>query len=51
MIDVVTGFIKTERQCCDFFTFGLSVPKYNYIWLNITGPAGAKDFIRVELEL
>lgn len=25
MVDELTAFIKTERQCCDFFTFNLSV--------------------------
>ena len=25
MLDELTEFIKTERECCDFFTFNLSI--------------------------
>lgn len=43
-------FIKTERECCDFFIFGLSVSGDKIqIWLELTGAAGAKDFITAEL--
>ncbi|HEV8285077.1 MAG TPA: hypothetical protein VGQ09_12255 [Chitinophagaceae bacterium] len=48
IFDEVTSFIKTERQCCDFFTFNLSISDEN-IWLTITGPEGAKEFIEMEM--
>lgn len=52
MIDELTEFIKSERQCCDFFTFNLSIAgNGKEAWLQITGPDGAKDFITSELEL
>lgn len=52
MIDKLTEFIKTERQCCDFFTFGLSIDgDLKETRLSITGPEGAKEFIETELEL
>jgi hypothetical protein len=52
MIDSLTSFIKTERQCCDFFTFQLSVQDEKGVaWLTLTGPEGTKDFIHTELEL
>lgn len=50
MLDELTEFIKTERACCDFFTFGLSVAGNKSV-LTITGPKGAKEFITSELEL
>ncbi|MCE3228689.1 MAG: hypothetical protein K0S32_3240 [Bacteroidetes bacterium] len=51
-IDQLITFIKAERQCCDFFTFNLSVNgNPDELWLEITGAEGAKDFIKTELEL
>ena len=51
-IDELASFIKTERLCCDFFDFSLTV-KVNgtSALLTITGPKGAKDFIKTELDL
>src|SRR5256885_16295968 len=52
MIDELTEFIKTERECCDFFTFNLSVSgDKKESWLELTGMTGTKDFITKELEL
>ena len=51
-IDELTTFVKTERLCCDFFDFSLTVKgDGTSALLTITGPKGAKDFIRTELEL
>ncbi len=51
MLDELTEFIKTERQCCNFFTFNLIVNgKENFSWLEITGGEGVKEFIVGELE-
>ena len=51
-IDELTEFIKTERECCEFFTFDLSIAgDKNEAWLQLTGPEGAKDFITSELGL
>ncbi|MBS4027536.1 MAG: hypothetical protein KGZ58_02770 [Ignavibacteriales bacterium] len=50
ILDELTEFIKTERACCDFFTFGLSVSgDKSEAWLELTGVDGAKDFITTEL--
>lgn len=50
VIDELTAFIKAERTCCDFFAFGLRVPgDGSDIWLDLTGPAGVKEFITAEL--
>lgn len=52
MVDELSSFIKTERECCSFFTFNLSVAgDKSTAWLELTGPEGAKDFIKTELGL
>jgi hypothetical protein len=52
MVDELAEFIKTERACCDFFVFNLSISgDKTEAWLEITGPEGAKDFIAKELEM
>jgi hypothetical protein len=52
MIDELTEFAKSERQCCDFFTFNISINgDTNFVSLEITGPGEAKKFIKTEMEL
>lgn len=52
MLDELTEFIKTERECCSFFTFTLSISgDKSEAWLELTGVDGAKDFISTELGL
>ena len=52
VVDELTEFIKTERECCSFFTFNLSISgDKSQAWLELTGVEGAKDFITQELEL
>ena len=52
MIDELTEFIKTERECCDFFVFNLSINgDKSEAWLEITGVEGVKEFIALELEM
>lgn len=52
IIDELTEFVKTERQCCSFFTFNISFGKENGdAWLELKGPDGAKDFITDEMGL
>jgi hypothetical protein len=43
-------FIKTERMCCDFFSFRIIVERKS-AWLTITGPYGAKEFLKEEVDL
>src|SRR5215510_12130459 len=39
LIDELSSFIKTERQCCDFFSFSLLVSGDDgFTWLSITVP-------------
>ncbi len=49
-IDLLTNFIKTERLCCSFFEFNLVVGQSEgIVTLELTGPMGAKDFIKSEI--
>lgn len=49
-IDLLTNFIKTERLCCGFFTFNLTIgDEESFVWLELTGPDGTKDFIESEI--
>lgn len=51
VLDELSSFIKSERMCCNFFSFCLTIrANKNEIWLSITGPQGVKDFIISELE-
>lgn len=46
----VAEFISLERLCCPFFDFALQVEAGNEsVALQISGPEGIKDFIRLEL--
>lgn len=50
--DAVTRFVAQERLCCPFLGFTVEVtPDRGPLRLHLTGPAGAKDFIRAELHL
>lgn len=50
ILDKLNDFIKTERMCCDFFTFQITVEDQTAL-LNITGPNGAKEFLKGEVDL
>lgn len=50
-LDMLTDFIKSERQCCDFFDFKLDINNDSFIWLEISGKKGVKQFIETELEM
>lgn len=50
VLDELIEFIKTERACCDFFTFAISVSgDKREAWLELTGAHGVKEFITAEL--
>jgi len=52
ILDELNEFIKTERACCDFFVFRLSISgDKSQVWLELTGTKGAKYFISTELGL
>jgi hypothetical protein len=50
MVGQVASFIETERQCCEFFSFHLSITSGSTeMTLEISGPEGSKEFLRNEL--
>jgi hypothetical protein len=51
-VDALVEFAKSERACCDFFDFNLALNgDTSAVWFTITGPKGAKEFIKTEMEL
>jgi len=51
LVDELISFVKSERECCDFFTFNLSIAgDKSEAWLEIIGPVSAKNYIKTELE-
>ena len=50
ILDKLNTFIKTERMCCDFFTFQLVIDGDKALFY-ITGPEGAKEFLKEEIDL
>lgn len=52
MLNELMEFIKTERVCCDFFVFDLTIPgDKSQTRLAITDPRGVKEFLMTELKL
>ncbi|MBY0434401.1 MAG: hypothetical protein K2U26_09850 [Cyclobacteriaceae bacterium] len=52
IIDQLSEFVKTERQCCDFFDYEIKITgDTKTAKLKITGPEGVKEFIKEELGL
>jgi len=48
----IAEVIETERQCCRFLRFTLTVePDARSIWLDFTGPAGTREFLAGMLDL
>jgi len=51
VIACLTEFIRLESQCCPFLRFQLTVePGGGPLWLELTGPAGTRDFLAGALE-
>jgi len=51
-LETAARWVKGERLCCPFFSFRLDVAHDGGpLWLEITGPEGAKAFMRAEFGL
>jgi hypothetical protein len=51
-LELLTSFVKTERLCCDFFTFSITVgDAESDLLFELSGPEGAKEFIKEEIGL
>ncbi|HQQ98925.1 MAG TPA: hypothetical protein PLX35_16755 [Cyclobacteriaceae bacterium] len=52
ILDLLTSFIKSERNCCDFFSYRLTVGEpMGHTYLDLIGPEGVKQFIKEHIEL
>jgi hypothetical protein len=51
-IPSLAKWIDAERKCCPFLRLEIDKePADGPLWLRLSGPAGAKDFLRAELGL
>jgi hypothetical protein len=51
VIAVLAEFVRLESQCCPFLRFQLTVePGGGPVWLELSGPAGTRDFLAGEFE-
>ena len=49
-IAMIAKMIVAERECCPFLTFELvAQPGREPVIVSVTGPAGAKEFVRIVL--
>ena len=52
LLSTIANVIETERQCCRFLTFQLTVePDKRSMWLEFTGPPGSREFLAGMLDL
>ena len=51
VLDDVARFVSNERKCCPFLDFEIAVEATGPVWLRMTGPAGTRAFLDVELPL
>src|SRR2546422_467098 len=52
VIASLAALIETERACCPFLSFQLIVePDHGSVSLELTGPAGTREFLEAELGL
>ena len=50
-IVLITRAVEAERHCCRFLRFGMTVePDGGPVFLELTGPAGTREFISALLE-
>lgn len=49
-MDKLVAFIRSERNCCNFFTFNLKVSgDKRFLWMEITGTDEVKKFVTDEM--
>jgi hypothetical protein len=50
-IALIARVIEAERHCCRFLRFAMTVePDGGPVFLELTGPAGARDFVSAMIE-
>ena len=49
-LEQVARFLSNERRCCPFLSFEIAIASGGGpLWLHITGPDGAREFLAAEL--
>jgi len=49
-LEQVAQFLANERRCCPFLSFDITIASGGGpLWLYITGPDGAREFLAAEL--
>ena len=52
VLRVIARTVEVERQCCRFLRFQMTVePDDGPIWLDLTGPAGTREFLAAMFDL
>ena len=52
MMQMLEEFVRTEKECCGFFEFTVQTDEdKRFVWLEVKGPQGVKEFIKAELEM
>jgi hypothetical protein len=52
LLSTIAGVIDTERQCCRFLRFEVTVePEERAVWVEFTGPPGTREFLAAMLDL
>jgi hypothetical protein len=50
-IALIARAIEAERHCCRFLRFAMTVePDRGLVFLELTGPAGTRDFVRALID-
>jgi hypothetical protein len=50
-IALIARVVEAERHCCRFLRFGMTVePDGGPLFLDLTGPAGTRDFVSALIE-
>jgi hypothetical protein len=51
IVPAIARVIDAERRCCRFLRFQVTVePDGGPVWLDLTGPAGTRDFLAALLD-
>ena len=50
ILEKVERFLSNERRCCPFLSFEIAIASgKSPLWLHVTGPDGAREFLEAEL--
>lgn len=51
-LETIVQFVPLERRCCPFLDFAIEISRLEGpVWLTIKGPAGVKEFLKMDLRI